>query len=163
MAKDQDKKKKELLEEEENTSKKASEEKDEETDEELNEEETEETGISEDAEGEEDSDASEEEDEEEDDEEASASKKKNITPEATFDSPNGKSVHRPIVYLELALAIIALVFIIIAILNYRKQHNPDAQPATPVPIRRSFPRWILLPLFRPERNRHRSTIPSLRQ
>ncbi len=62
--------------------------------------------------------------EENEKEEKDASKKNSgITPEATFDSPNGKSVHRPIVYVELVLAIVALVFIIIAILNYRKSHN----------------------------------------
>ena len=48
-----------------------------------------------------------------------------ITPEATFDSPNGKSVHRPIVYVELALAIIALVFIIVVIVSQRNKNNPD--------------------------------------
>ncbi|MBR1470575.1 MAG: FKBP-type peptidyl-prolyl cis-trans isomerase [Lachnospiraceae bacterium] len=53
---------------------------------------------------------------------------KNITPEATFDSPNGKDVHRPIVFVELALAIIALVFIIVAIVSNRKKAD-TADPA----------------------------------
>ena len=129
MAKDQDKKK-DLLEEEENTSKKASEEKEETEDKET--EESEEEEASEDkADSTEDS-ASEDdnEDSKEDEDADSEPKKKNITPEATFDSPNGKSVHRPIVYVELALAIIALVFIIVAILNYRKTHNPQTDPTT---------------------------------
>ena len=126
MAKDQDKKK-DLLEEEENTSKKASEENEETEDEETKE--VKETEDSEEEEPSEDKEDSTEDSETEDDDADSAPKKKNITPEATFDSPNGKSVHRPIVYVELALAIIALVFIIVAILNYRKTHNPQTDPA----------------------------------
>ena len=125
MAKDQNKKK-ELLEEEENTSKKASEEKDAENAEEIDASE-----ISEEETDAKDSDEKDSEDkasEETDEEDSSETKKKNITPEATFDSPNGKSVHRPIVYLELALAIIALVFIIVAIVNYRKSHTEPAAP-----------------------------------
>ena len=130
MAKDQDKKK-ELLEDEENTSKKASEEKDAENIDAENAEETDASDRSEEKTDVKDSDeeASEEKDSEETEEEdPSETKKKNITPEATFDSPNGKSVHRPIVYLELALAIIALVFIIVAIVNYRKSHTEPAAP-----------------------------------
>lgn len=125
MAKDQNKKK-ELLEEEENTSKKASEEKDAENAEEIDASE-----ISEEETDAKDSDEKDSEDkasEETDEEDSSETKKKNITPEATFDSPNGKSVHRPIVYLELALAIIALVFIIVAIVNSRKSHTEPAAP-----------------------------------
>ena len=133
MAKDQDKKE-ELLEEEENTSKKASEEKDVENIDAENAENAEETDASDRSEEktdvkDSDEEASEEKDSEETEEEdPSETKKKNITPEATFDSPNGKSVHRPIVYLELALAIIALVFIIVAIVNYRKSHTEPAAP-----------------------------------
>ena len=133
MAKDQDKKK-ELLEEEENTSKKASEEKDVENIDAENAENAEETDASDRSEEKtdvKDSDKKDSEDkdsEENEEEDPSETKKKNITPEATFDSPNGKSVHRPIVYLELALAIIALVFIIVAIVNYRKSHTEPAAP-----------------------------------
>ena len=64
-------------------------------------------------------------------EETKESKKgSGITPEATFDSPNGKDVHRPIVYLELVLAIVALIAIIAAILHYRKQQNPGTAEGT---------------------------------
>ncbi|MBP3298045.1 MAG: FKBP-type peptidyl-prolyl cis-trans isomerase [Lachnospiraceae bacterium] len=143
MAKDQDKKK-ELFEEEENTSKTASEEKDAENIDAENAENAEETDASDRSEEKtdvkdsdeeaseekvsEEKDSEEKDSEETDEEDPSETKKKNITPEATFDSPNGKSVHRPIVYLELALAIIALVFIIVAIVNYRKSHTEPAAP-----------------------------------